>query len=181
LAGESSLAANCELKYMDYLAQITLFAQNGDDGNWMQMLIFVGIAVFYVIAGVVRKFSENKIKLDEEEQPRRLTQSKRPRGRFIPFELVSQMFDNEVEEPIQSPAPEAPQPSESQPQPELEDKRVVVSSQTTEPADVIEPLLDLGDADKLTMAILHYEILGKPVSLRGPSEHIIGLRVNYSN
>jgi len=40
--------------------------------------------------------------------------------------------------------------------------------------DVSEPVLDYTDADELTRAILHYEILGKPLSLRGPSEQIIG-------
>jgi hypothetical protein len=36
-----------------------------------------------------------------------------------------------------------------------------------------EILLDYDDPEKLRRAILHYEILGKPLSLRGPSEHII--------
>jgi len=36
-------------------------------------------------------------------------------------------------------------------------------------------LSDYGDPEKLRRAILHYEILGKPLSLRDPSEHIIGL------
>jgi len=31
------------------------------------------------------------------------------------------------------------------------------------------------DPEQLRRAILHYEILGKPLSLRGPGEHIIGL------
>lgn len=39
----------------------------------------------------------------------------------------------------------------------------------------IEPLLDYEEPEKLRRAILHYEILGKPLSLRGPGEHIIGL------
>jgi len=38
-----------------------------------------------------------------------------------------------------------------------------------------EILLDYADPDELRRAILHYEILGRPLSLRGPSEHIIGL------
>jgi len=38
-----------------------------------------------------------------------------------------------------------------------------------------ESLLDYADPDELRRAILHYEILGKPLSLRGPGEHIIGL------
>ncbi len=37
-----------------------------------------------------------------------------------------------------------------------------------------EPFLALDDPDALRMAILHYEILGKPVSLRRPGEHLIG-------
>ena len=42
-----------------------------------------------------------------------------------------------------------------------------------EPA--IEFSLDYEDPDELRRAILHYEILGKPLSLRRPGEHIIGL------
>lgn len=42
-----------------------------------------------------------------------------------------------------------------------------------EPA--FEFLLDYEDPDQLRRAILHYEILGKPLSLRGGQEHIIGL------
>ena len=38
-----------------------------------------------------------------------------------------------------------------------------------------EVLLDYADPDDLRMAILHYEILGRPLSLRGPSGQIIGL------
>jgi len=38
-----------------------------------------------------------------------------------------------------------------------------------------EVLLDYADPDELRMAILHYEILGRPLSLRGPSGQIIGL------
>jgi hypothetical protein len=38
-----------------------------------------------------------------------------------------------------------------------------------------EDFLDLKDSEALRRAILHYEILGKPMSLRGPGEQIIGL------
>jgi hypothetical protein len=38
-----------------------------------------------------------------------------------------------------------------------------------------EVLLDYADPDELRMAILHYEILGRPLSLRDPSSQIIGL------
>jgi len=38
-----------------------------------------------------------------------------------------------------------------------------------------EVLLDYADPNELRMAILHYEILGRPLALRGPSGQIIGL------
>jgi hypothetical protein len=38
-----------------------------------------------------------------------------------------------------------------------------------------EALLDYADPDELRMAILHYEILGRPLALRGPAGQIIGL------
>jgi len=38
-----------------------------------------------------------------------------------------------------------------------------------------EVLADFTDPEDLRMAILHYEILGRPLSLRGPSGQIIGL------
>jgi len=41
--------------------------------------------------------------------------------------------------------------------------------------DVSEPVLDYADMDALRRAILHYEIIGRPLSLRDPSERIIGM------
>jgi hypothetical protein len=38
-----------------------------------------------------------------------------------------------------------------------------------------EVLADFTDPEDLRMAILHYEILGRPLSLRDPSGQIIGL------
>lgn len=57
----------------------------------------------------------------------------------------------------------------------LEDMRTGIPSETAQPKVAIEPLLDYADTDELKRAILHYEILGRPLSLRGPSEQIIGL------
>lgn len=43
-----------------------------------------------------------------------------------------------------------------------------------EPVILEEPLLALDDPDALRRAIIYYEILGKPVSMRGQGEHLIG-------
>jgi hypothetical protein len=43
-----------------------------------------------------------------------------------------------------------------------------------EPVIIEEPLLALDDPDSLRKAILYYEIIGKPVSMRRQGEHLIG-------
>ena len=59
----------------------------------------------------------------------------------------------------------------------LESKVLGLSGGTAQavPAAEPKPVLDFGDPDELRRAILHYEILGKPISLRDRSEQIIGL------
>ena len=56
----------------------------------------------------------------------------------------------------------------------LEEKPAGITAETPQPKHLPELLLDYEDPEKLRRAILHYEILGKPLSLRDPSEHIIG-------
>ncbi len=58
---------------------------------------------------------------------------------------------------------------------ELEDKRIVTPAEIPQAKYLSEILLDYADPDELKRAILHYEILGRPLSLRGPSGQIIGL------
>jgi hypothetical protein len=53
--------------------------------------------------------------------------------------------------------------------------RVAAPAETPLAKYLSEILSDYEDPEKLRRAILHYEILGKPLSLREPGEHIIGL------
>jgi len=57
----------------------------------------------------------------------------------------------------------------------LKDKRIEAPAEIPQAKHLAEILLDYSDPDELKRAILHYEILGRPLSLRGPSQHIIGL------
>jgi len=57
----------------------------------------------------------------------------------------------------------------------LEDKRVYAPTEIAQSKHLAEILLDYSDPDELKRAILHYEILGRPLSLRDPSGHNIGL------
>jgi len=54
-------------------------------------------------------------------------------------------------------------------------KRKDLADEVVKSKYLSEVLLDYADPDELRMAILHYEILGRPLSLRDPSGQIIGL------
>jgi hypothetical protein len=56
-----------------------------------------------------------------------------------------------------------------------EGMRVAMPAEIPRAKYLSEILSDYDDSEKLRRAILHYEILGKPLSLREPGEHIIGL------
>ena len=57
----------------------------------------------------------------------------------------------------------------------LKDMRIDAPSEIPQVKHLAEILLDYSDPDELKRAILHYEILGRPLSLRGPAGQIIGL------
>lgn len=57
----------------------------------------------------------------------------------------------------------------------LPGKRKAMPAETDEYKYLTDVLSDYEDPEDLKRAILHYEILGRPLSLRGPSEQIIGL------
>ncbi len=57
----------------------------------------------------------------------------------------------------------------------LKDMRIEAPVETPQAKQLSEILLDYSDPDELKRAILHYEILGRPLALRDPSGRIIGL------
>jgi hypothetical protein len=57
----------------------------------------------------------------------------------------------------------------------LAGKRVATAAEMPQVQHLSELLSDYASPDDLRRAILHYEILGKPLSLRNPSEQAIGL------
>ena len=57
----------------------------------------------------------------------------------------------------------------------LEDKLISTPSEIPQAKHLAEILSDYSDPDELKRAILHYEILGRPLALRGSSGSVIGL------
>ncbi len=58
---------------------------------------------------------------------------------------------------------------------ELKDKRIDAPSEIPQAKHLAEILSDYSDPDELKRAILHYEILGRPIALRGSSGSVSGL------
>jgi len=56
----------------------------------------------------------------------------------------------------------------------LEAKPVGIAATAPKVQEASEPILDYADTEALRKAILHYEILGRPLSVRDPSERITG-------
>ena len=186
---------------MDYsLIQIILAARNRDAEGWTNLLFIVVLAIFWALAGLA-KARANKVKEQkrDKEQPqgpaiphRSLRpQLKPPRRKVLRPQPVVQKFASKTQPPIQLPsielpsieplqAPELATPAQIE-EPtklvgkafgDLKERRAAIGSEAQPEEAIFEALLDFDDPDDLKRAILHYEILGKPLSLRSPSEHI---------
>jgi hypothetical protein len=165
-----------------FLIQTVLAARNTDTEGWMNILFVVVLAIFWAIGGIL-KAKSGKFEQEKEKQlpgkPRRKApeadrgiwdksfeqQSRRPAGPAPHSQIIR------PQSAVRKFAPKAEQPTQLQPVEPLELKKRTISPLETLRAKAIieEPLLDYTDPDKLKRAILHYEIIGKPLSLRGPA------------
>jgi len=218
----------------ELLTQIILAARNQDGKSWTNILFIVGLAVFWVIGGILKARANKKQKDEEQltrkpglapsdragvrehkavektpyEQVQRPTartpyrrepqpQIQPPRRKIARPQLFVQKFVTEkaqaapletielLEEPkLPPPTPQVEPKFEelgelpeftAKTAKELGDIRVRTPAETPQARYLAEILLDYSDPDDLRRAILHYEILGRPLSLRDPSQHIIGL------
>ena len=128
----------------------------------------------------------------QRQQPRPATQ--KPRMKFADLQAAvrkfaveaEKAFDSGTKEPVPKPRPTLTEPQIEVEKPKvakpltttvegLQEKRASEPSQIPESEYLLELLTDYADPDELRRAILHYEILGKPLSLRDPSDRGIGL------
>jgi hypothetical protein len=207
----------------ELLAQIILAARNRDGKSWMNILFIVGLAIFWVIGGILKAarakkaeeekaggklssrkperkpaegttglpkgpFQKIRLALEAELQNQRQLQAKQPQRKLArpqpAAQKVAAKTERAAEIPTLQPAPQVqPELPELQKLPgftsktvkELGDKRAAILAETAQAKYLAEILLDYAGPEDLKRAILHYEILGRPLSLRDPSAHIIGL------
>jgi hypothetical protein len=202
----------------ELLAQIILAGRSDDAEGWMNILIVVVLAVFWVIGGIIKAKAKKPGAPNEQlpakpvrkpplhsrdareqmlrrlqrpadsaqgqrQQPRPAAQQ--PRMRFADLQAAVRKFAVEAEQAFQpqsgKPTPELkPVLTEPKIPPEtvktkepigktvkrLQDKLVSEPEQMPESEYLSELLTDYANPEELRRAILHYEILGKPLSLR---------------
>jgi hypothetical protein len=179
----------------DLLLQIILTRRNDDAEGWMNILIVVVLAVFWAIGGIIKaKAKKDEQMLNRLQRPAGSAQNQRqqprpasqkPRLKFADLQAAVRKFAVEAEQAFQTntkePVPEL-EPALKEPQIKtktveltepisktvkgLQDKRASEPAQMPESEYLSELLTDYADPEELRRAILHYEILGKPLSLR---------------
>jgi len=173
------------------LAQLILAVQSDDVGKWANILLVVVLAALWAVAGLLKA---RKTQPEDEQEQSRPRQGETPPAAGS---LRKELFRQSARPRPAAPAPaaqyqrlpepklaaltsrlkpglqEIPEPI-SKPIEELQDYR---PSPAEKPGPEFSPafLPAYDDPEQLRRAILHYEILGKPLSLRSPGEHIIGL------
>ena len=220
------------------LLQIILARRNDELEGWMQILVFVVLAAFWLVGGIIkvkaiksksndkdniphkpfrkpplhsREAREQMLRrlerpagsaIDHRQQPRPTIQ--KPRMKFSDLQAAVRKFAAEAEKAFEADT-NRPVPKNGQPLPvpksgqllpvpqtktekpilaaeplpavvkPLEDKQAAEPVKTSESKYLSELLTDYANPDELRRAIMHYEILGKPLSLRDTSEHSAGL------
>jgi len=174
----------------DFVTQIVCGARwlDVEDSGWMQILVFIVMAVIYALGSIAKA---KKVKTGEEAQiptkdgpgRRQITKAdlqrtpgSAQRVTIRPGPKVAIVEVAQVQSaPISSPSPVG-QVMElaTRTSSELEIKGVPIPSEVPVPAYLAGILSDYADPEKVRKVILHYEILGKPLSLRESPENIIG-------
>jgi hypothetical protein len=178
---------------------------NERDTGWMQILVFVILSIFYALGSIVKARANKTAPKGKEQIPRkparkspestidlqslkqfwrsaRATPGSQPRPQVQPKleelpEFTAEMalaIPATVKKDVRLSSVEAPEVMRVA-MPLVTAERAVVGAEMPQTKYLSEILSDYEDPEKLRRAILHYEILGKPLSLREPGEHIIGL------
>ena len=162
----------------DFLAQVILATRDsdGEGTGWMQLLTFVIIGIIYALSGIIKAKSK-KIKLEDDEpsdrirtlqgqqlQKRKIDHIAQPDvQRFVDKARQQLQFRTQAAKPPEKPATSSSAMPPSRPK--INKPAGPTPQLADEYSDDIN-LVNLDEPDDLKKAILHYEILSKPLSLR---------------
>lgn len=156
---------------VDSLAQIILAARNGDGSPWQQMLVFVVLAVFWAVGGILKARAAKSERQKEQQQPPKRPPRPQPRPLQPRPVAAAQSLTSEYDAKTrQGTAAATFMPPEFKiPEPVLS-KPLGLPKKLRKPVSrvIAKPSLELDSPRMLRKAILHYEILGKPLAMRDP-------------
>lgn len=183
------------MKY--FLAQVVLAARDNDIESWTNILFVVVMAIFWALGGILKAKAKAKTKANKtasskgpspKEQEQRALRERRIRALWgaMGFEEPVSEEAGRPSPPVQQQKMVRPQPTISKPTPkkqaiEIEtpvSPKIKTTIEEVPQTEYLtawslgEILRDYEDTERLRRAILHYEILGKPVSLRRLSEEM---------
>ncbi len=172
------------------LAQnMQLLAQREDFDNWVNIFVVVMLAVFWLVGGLVKAMSkkaqDQKLGTEAKPKPSGLSKDFRkprlqkpppvPSGVGPPSQpqLLRQFKEGARPRPVaHKPAVDLALQSDYLSkaqfieQPDISKAPTLMQKPRSEAASL--PFLDLSNPQELRKAIIYYEILGKPLALRGP-------------
>ena len=158
------------------LIQAILAFSDGEDTGWTQLLVFVVVAVLYGLANIVKSRAQKAGRLKEEEEEKEgfklpKTTEKAPAGTAEKKPYLKAKAPQPIVSYVSHKQPLPIVASEELVVKPLIEKEVEIVSETILPEaeSTKESLVDLDDPAELRKAILHYEILSKPLSLREES------------
>jgi len=179
---------------MDWLTgQFAVLGQgpDGEESGWMQLLVFIVLAVFWAIGGIMKARAAAKAQAEKNKQPKgpapqaparprpsfeRIFEAQPEKARARPKEAqAAKMAQQLSQAKAAKPVPKAPVAAEAAkgvvPQQMGEAKPVVEAPAEVTALAAVEGLgLEIGSSEQLRAAILHYEIFGKCVGVREPQE-----------
>ncbi|MCK4292680.1 MAG: hypothetical protein KAY65_05745 [Planctomycetes bacterium] len=136
----------------------------------------------------VRPEPAREVRREPQPRPHPRPTAVRPRSALEAFIAeIKRAAQGDIFQPAEEPKlPPAPPTVQAQPQeppaftakplPSALSKSLALGAKQPADVDYLSKILpDLSGPDDLKKGILYYEILGKAVSLRGPSDHLIGL------
>ena len=190
------------------MGRLILAARRDDFEGWMQILVFVAMAVVYALSGILKAVKSQKTEGAKEKTERQRGQPRLGDSASLrQYRVVAQPQHLKIAHPkpdVQQAVQVQPKEPQVKPQlaiqkqkieaeiqelPEIKPKVEKLREFTSEITKVQEGervglgvpvakyldeiFLDYADPDELKRAILHYEILGKPLSLRIPDDKIV--------
>ena len=170
-----------------FLLQIILAARRYDeDAGWMQLLVFVIMAVFWALGSIIKAKRSKKTEFEEEEEQLEETfpehrqqmsqQTTRPQQKksVYPGPAIKRDFTKAEKIPLSvSLKVYKESVTKSLTETEKKTERPDISLERPRPPAGIDFAPNLEDPENLKRAVVYYEVLGKPLSLRDEPENII--------